>query len=296
MRNNIFNNIYRSKEFNDINNIPKFPYIIDIELTNNCNLNCIMCYRNIMKRDRGYIEEDIFNKVIDECSNYDVGIRFIRWGEPFLHPRIVEFCRRVKYTENPLHITTNGLLLNTSLMKNIVNIGVDSIIFSMQGSTKEEYERMRNNNKYDTLISNVDKLIEIRGDKEKPYIHISSTMTGKDNKEDIEKFKNYWDNKVDSVGVGITNMSRFNKEDIQKKIHKPCKEVYQRLNVDWDGTISACCEDYDRLLSIGNIRNNTLYNCWNNNSLLNSYRCILNNRKFSSLTLCKDCYHAYEHF
>lgn len=68
--------------------VNEFPKCLHIELTNACNLKCIMCPRRDMKRDVGYMNFELFKKIIDESSgNVDfICLNFM--GEPFLHKKI----------------------------------------------------------------------------------------------------------------------------------------------------------------------------------------------------------------
>ena len=98
-RENPFNKIYRDEKFSNIlqnkENLPDFPYFIDIELTNHCNLQCVFCGQQAMYRHKGFMSEELLKKIADECSQFNTPIRFIRWGEPFLHPKIIEFCEYI---------------------------------------------------------------------------------------------------------------------------------------------------------------------------------------------------------
>jgi len=210
-RKNPFEKIYRGEKFNSVLKNRKkpvpFPFLIDIELTNHCNLNCLFCGQQTMKREKGFMSEEIFKKAIDECAKHKTPIRLIRWGEPFLHPEIIDFVKYAKSKGVFVHITNNGQAMRDEHMPGVVDF-VDSLIFSFQGATKKEYEIMRNNNRYDNLKSRILKLVKLRGEKEKPYIHISSTMTNEPKKE-IDKFVKYWSSIVDSVGIGKTNLSKL---------------------------------------------------------------------------------------
>jgi len=293
MRKNPFRNIYDSKKFKDIlkhKNIPEFPFIVDIELTNRCNLKCKMCARNIMTRKTGFMLEETFDRVLEECTEYNIPIRFIRWGEPFLHPRILTFSDKVKDAGIPLHITTNGLLLKEQHIHHLIDIGLDSIIFSMQGATKREYNKIRGG-KYQLLSNNIKKLVELRGENDKPFIHITCTVSDYEKNKNIKKFKGYWSNIVDLVTIGRTNWSRINNSSGE---YANCKEPWQKLSVDWDGKVTCCCGDYDNLLTIGNINKESLWNIWNYNLMLDGIRALLSNNMNRSLTLCKNCYLAYE--
>ncbi len=315
-RKNIFRNVYDNEQFKNIlnnkNNLPEFPFLIDVELTNCCNLSCIFCGQQAMTRKKGLMSWESFEKIVEECAKYNTPIRLIRWGEPFLHQDIIEYCEYVKSKGLPLHITNNGQAITESQMKALVDIGLDSLVFSFQGATKEQYEIMRNNNNYDLLKSNVLKMVEIRGEKEKPFIHVSSTVTD-ESKDEIHEFIQYWGNIVDSVGIGKTNLSNLSPDQIKKfevvdkleelkkqetirKEYRPCTEIYQKLSVDWDGKISCCCGDYDNFMTIGSIQDTSLYDIWNNSEELHGYRVLLNNLRHKSLQLCSKCYATYDDF
>lgn len=283
IRKNPFQKIYDSKQY--ASHDSPMPMIIDIELTNHCNLMCKMCDRNRMTRLRGFMPESIYTKVVDECQKYKIPMRFIGWGEPFLHPKIIDYLEYAKPL--PLHITNNGQIITERNMRDLVRIGLDSIIFSFQGATKEGYEAMRGTD-YDKLVSNILKLVEIRGDKEKPFIHVSSTMTN-ESRDEVSAFVNYWQNHVDSVGFGKTNLH----EPRQFTNYRPCSEVWHKLTVKWDGQVSACCGDYDNQLVVGNMKDYTLKEIWEGEEL-RAIRVLLSNNRFRNLTLCKDCFHAYD--
>ncbi|NPV27614.1 MAG: radical SAM protein [Firmicutes bacterium] len=137
-RENPFRAVYDSEAFRNVlhykDNLPSFPFLIDIELTNICNLRCIFCGQQAMTRPKGYMEWGLFKKIVDECSSlYETPIRMIRWGEPFLHPGIIDFCRYVKEKGLLLHITTNGLALNKRRENKKpcrVRVGFDNFFFS----------------------------------------------------------------------------------------------------------------------------------------------------------------------
>lgn len=301
MRYNPFRDIYDNPLYKGFN-ANRLPDIVDIELTNHCNLNCKMCFRQKMTRLKGFMAKRDFETVAIECASYGIPIRLIGWGEPFLHPGIIEFCELAKnlYGLNPktlkstpliVHITNNGQIITEKQMEKIVEIGVDSIIFSFQGASEKGYEDIRKGASYKKIHDNILKLVEIRGNKEKPFIHISSTMTN-ESKEEVGKFLDYWDKIVDSVGFGITQPL----ETKGYKIYRPCTEVFHKLTVKWDGQVSACCGDYDNLLVVGSIHKDTLFDIWNNSSSLKAIRTLLLNKKFRTLSLCKDCMTAYDDF
>jgi len=134
---NPFQKIYQSDEFKGVltHKPAKFPYIVDIELTNHCNLHCVFCGQRTMTRHKGFMSKELFEKVVNECAKHKTPIRLIRWGEPFLHPEIMKFCEYAKSKGVPVHITTNGTLIKDKIPE--ICQFVDSIIFSFQRDTNK---------------------------------------------------------------------------------------------------------------------------------------------------------------
>ncbi len=310
-RKNIFRTVYDNPHFKNVlkeeDSLPKFPFLVDIEITNHCNLKCVFCGQRLMTREKGYISEELFKKAVDECDRYGTPVRLIRWGESFLHPQIMSFISYVK-TEKaiPLHVTTNGLCLNEAISRQLVELKLDSIIFSLQGATPKEYGIMRNNNRYEELKVNILKLVQIRGDKEQPYIQISTTVMDESENE-IEDFVNYWGSIVDFISLGKTNLAyirqlqdpqdeaikgieKLKTRETIEKVYLPCKEVYQKLSVNYDGTVSACCADFDNTMVVGDLKSANLEEIWNGSPSLKAFRLLLDKMQHSSLTLCKLCY------
>jgi len=303
-RNNPFRKIYESSKYKSFNE-GAFPDIVDVELTNNCNLQCKMCNRSRMTRVKGFMPKEIFERVADECVAHGTPIRLIGWGEPFLHPSIIDFCKYYKShifqgvykkelgleEESPLlHITNNGHIIKEDQMKDLVEIGLDSIIFSFQGAGKKGYEEMRVGASYDKIRENILKLVEIRGENEKPFIQITSTMTD-ESQEEINQFVEYWKEIVDYVGIGKTKFPL--KEGEKMAEYKPCTEVFHKLTVKWDGRISACCGDFNNTLTVDHVgEDDNLSRAWHGQQI-NAIRTLLINHNFRALTLCKECDHAY---
>src|SRR3990167_10235450 len=93
-----------------------FPNSIDIELTNACNLNCIMCPRTTsMQRPIGMMDFDLFQKIVDEAVKYGTKAFSLHvFGESLLYPKIFEAISYIKNKDKNISITlsTNGTLLN----------------------------------------------------------------------------------------------------------------------------------------------------------------------------------------
>lgn len=90
--------------------IEKFPTRVAIELTPLCNLSCDMCPRHIIDKNSGFIEFELYKKLIDEIKEFSpntIVLPFWR-GESLLHKEFVKFSEYALEKEIRLHISTNG--------------------------------------------------------------------------------------------------------------------------------------------------------------------------------------------
>ncbi|MTK11391.1 MAG: radical SAM protein [Clostridiaceae bacterium] len=258
------------------NNLPQFPRYIDIELTNYCNYRCLMCPvgTGTMKREQGFMSNETYNKIVDQIKDYKTPLRFIRWGEPTLHKSFIEYIKKAKELGIMCHFNTNGTLFSEEDMKQLVEIELDSIKFSFQGVDEKSYSEMRNSNYFNTLLDKIKMIYKVRGDKQYPYIHVASTITY-ETKDQVENFKKDIQNYCDLVTIGRTileyiDINKVNlndneksmltklkaKESVIKKHPNCCPEVFDKLSINWNGDVTACCGDYDNKMIFGNIIEN----------------------------------------
>lgn len=235
------------------------------------------------------------------------GIRLIRWGEPTLHPQFIDIIKKFKDTGKKVHFNTNGILLTQEQMKKIVEYGIDSIKFSFQGVNRHTYEEMRYGSSWDKIMGNVRMFYDIRGVKEAPYISISTTTTYEAD-EQIELFKKEMEPYCDSCSVGRTKLSHLEvekmglseeskreflqllqKETLEKVHLHSCPEVFSKLSINWDGTVTACMQDYDNFMIIGNIWNNTLTEIFHCEQMEKIRESILLER-YDEMEPCKNCF------
>ena len=285
----------------------EFPICIDVELTNCCNLKCYMCPTGIGSsiREKGYMSDKTYYKLLRDISGHQVGLRFIRWGEPTLHPKMCKYIKAAKKEGHLCHINTNGVTIN-KLIDDILEAGLDSVKFSFQGVNEESYERIRQGGNFKNVIANIKDLYNARINNS-PYIQVSTTTTS-ESEEEIKKFKESIAPYCDMINVGATilqyldidrsDMNEKQKELFQKikseqrvvyKRPAHCSEVYGKLSVDWDGKISACCTDYDRELIIGDLADNTISEIFMCNKI-DTYRKILSRKAFSEVAKCSKCF------
>ena len=286
------------------------PTYIDIELTNLCNFSCRFCPTGTrsMQRIKGYMPEEVIDAIVENVQRFAIpGVRFIRWGEPTIHPDFIDYVRKVKETGTLVHVNTNGSKLDEDSIKALIDMRLDSIKFSFQGADEGTYSEMRKGGDYNKLLGTIRKFSELRGELEYPYIQISTTLTG-ETVEQIEDFKKDVEGLCDYYNIGYTLLTHLNiekmdideveKEQIrqlqekEKSNHKyieVCSEAFDKLSVNWNGDVTLCCADYDNFMIVGNILDNNLRQLFNSKAADN-YRKIIASKQYGRIKCCSICY------
>lgn len=293
--------------------LPDFPRIIELEITNHCNFQCVMCKtgNGQAKRHRGYMSEEIYQKLIDELADMGgwTAIKFVGQGEPTMHPLFLAWVRKAKEKGIVCHLTSNGSMMNEQFMSELIETGIDSVKFSFQGVIREGYKLLRIRDDFEELLEKIRKLYERRGEREYPFITIGTSVL-RESQEEITAFQRRCESICDKTEIGITTLEYIDLElindvgrrDEMKAIKREqkeclrryqcCHQIFDVLTLHWNGNICACCADNDEVMVLGNIKDMSLKECWDCEKE-KGYRQILAERRYEELPLCRDCYDIY---
>jgi tungsten cofactor oxidoreducase radical SAM maturase len=115
-----------------------------IEITSKCNLNCKMCFRRFWHDKVMEMPFNSYLKILDQLKEFhNLEMVYLGGiGEPFVHSQIIEIIRRTKDLGVRVEFETNGTLLNR-YAEDIVRLGVDNIIVSIDAPNPKVYEDIR---------------------------------------------------------------------------------------------------------------------------------------------------------
>ncbi len=242
----------------------KFPSVIEIELTNDCNLGCPHCARSIMTRKVGYMDYDLVTRIADQISEHPYTfLRMVGLGESALHPDIKAILSYLKAKKIKSEMVTNGQLLEVMSPEEVVDSGLDFLGISIDGFDTKSYDLRRPGGDYERLKANVMKLWDTRQkmNKKKPMIKIRHVIYPKDSQEDVDTYRNFWFNYADMVG--------FNKYTPTKKGHfgepyNRCRHIKYEIKINWNGDVPLCrfqCNIQDEDI-IGNLHDKLIKDVW----------------------------------
>jgi MoaA/NifB/PqqE/SkfB family radical SAM enzyme len=128
------------------------PEVLHIDLTNQCNFNCLACWcRSPLLADKAMPEWekklslplDVIKSVFDDLSQIG-GLRQVKivgGGEPFMHPGILQIIRYIKNKDKDIQIdiNTNCSLVDKETAGRLLELEVDSLTVSLWAGTPEVY-------------------------------------------------------------------------------------------------------------------------------------------------------------
>jgi len=294
--------IYQSELYKNIwaHEVQPFPLMLDIEITNACDLECVMCARTVlMKRPVGFMEFELFKDIIAQSkANGCRTMRFNGQGEPLLHKQFFRMIEHAKSEGFVIHATSNGMRLTEERARAMVLSELDRVKFSFQGITKAEFERMRKGGNYDVLEENIKRLVALRIalGRENPWVQIGTTILD-ESEEAVSQFMRHWLETVDGAYYGKTIMIRAKGSEAEKALtprdtSKPrdtlCWEVRTKMTIFWNGDVTTCCTDYEGFLKIGSLRDTSLKEIWDGEAMRHIRETLSSNEK-EKLPLCRDC-------
>ena len=275
------------------------PIRLWIEPTNICNLRCVMCLNKSLK-EKGYMDFEVYKKIIDEAKDFVFDVNLFHRGESMLHPRIYDMISYAHKNGIYTRLFTNATQLDEKNAKKIIDTGLDFISFSFDGYTKEEYEKIRVGSDFDKTIANITNFLKLKKSKRnKPYVMFESIEFSNEDK-DLKTKKSDFKNRLKNLPLNkFAVRSPHNwGGDYNIEINKnpknflPCTFLWYALTILYDGSVLPCPQDFFGELELGNIKNDSIRNIWNNDKLIN-LRKSMSNKEFKKLKPCNDCDRLY---
>lgn len=278
-----------------------FPEIVHIENTNACNAKCIICARDSMKRRVGFMDFNLFKRIIDECSNNKElkKVHLHGFGEPLMDERLLD---RIQYTKQKgikeIYFVTNGSLLTKEYSKALLEADIDAIKFSVYGNSPQTFEAIHKGLKYQVVEKNIRDFFEIRKkmNRLKPRVKIQF-LEHEINTHEKAAFFNKWSSIisrncgdiVEEVPIHNWIYSRYYQDFLPiASAKKSCGIPFISFQILWNGNVTACCYDFDGKMKFGNVRNMTISDIWNG-AQFRKFRTHHRRSEYKKLNICNIC-------
>ncbi len=270
--------------------VSDFPINLDIEITDRCNLRCTFCDKLplLAKNQIGDMDFKLYKKIVDEGGEKGLcAVKLSYRGEPLLHKQVVEM---VAYAKKggilDIYFNTNAMLLTNEVSLKLMEAGLDRISISVEGTDPVKFERERRGAKFYRIMRNVDALLELREQKGYCYPKVR-IQTVRFPGLDLDEYRKFWQSHCDEVAA-IDYKEAVNRDTHLIDENWACPQLWQRMTIEWDGTIMPCNNDDFRFLSPGNVKGMSIEDCWHD-PVVEKARNLHKQGKSHLLKSCNGC-------
>ena len=285
------------------------PKSVKIELTSQCNYRCGFCAHRLRLKDRGQMDRGFYERIVKEMADSGVeelGVFYI--GESFMCDWLadaIEYAKSVgiKY----VFLTTNGSLATPDAVDKCMRAGLDSLKFSMNNATPEQFKAITGvNTKWlDRSIENLKAARLIRdANHYKCGIYASSIQYDGEQQELMEKLveeikpfvdEHYWlplysmgslaADREKELGYRPTAGNQGRLEALRDPL--PCWSAFTEGHITREGKLSACCFDAGDLWEMADLNKVSFMEGWNSPAFQTLRAAHL--RKDVTGTPCEQC-------
>lgn len=256
------------------------------------------------------LEQDFFQKTIDEISKNLIYLTFYFQGEPYLHKNFLEMVSYAKNKKIYTATSTNAHYLTDAMSKKTIESGLDRLIISIDGTTQETYESYRVGGQLDKVIEGAKNIVKWKKElkAKTPYI-IFQFLVVKPNEHQIDELKllakeigvdevilktaQVYDYKNGNELIPENEQySRYKKNSdgtysIKNSLENSCWKLWHSCVITWDGKVVPCCFDKDAQHQLGNLQTHSFSQIWNNELYKNFRVKLVKGRK--EIDICTNC-------
>ncbi len=241
------------------------PSYLELELTGQCSLDCIFCYRKTLGREHGQMEIAVFRKVLEGMREFGLPYHICCGGsgEPLMHPELYEMMD-LALSEKDVQgvvIETNGIFADANFAQYVAGkSGKARVIVNLNAVDAQTYRALHGGDHYDAVVANIERLRGVVNEPDALYVQI---MKINETEKFLDKYYDIWEAKgvpiilqKQNTYLGRIQDRRYS--DLSPLERIPCWHLQRDMYVLFDGTVSFCKQDVDGAVPRGNVNNSTM--------------------------------------
>lgn len=288
------------------------PISISVEPTTACNLGCPECPSGLKQfsRHTGNMKPELFELMLRQFKRSVAYINFYFQGEPYINPNFLGLVTKASKAGIYTSTSTNAHFITSDVAKRTIESGLDRMIISIDGTTQETYEQYRVNGQLENVLEGTRNMVHWKQklNSRTPHL-IFQFLVVKPNEHQVSEVQKLAAQMgVDEVRLKTAQVydyengnpliptnetySRYKqgvdgKWRIKNKLLNQCWRMWSGCVVTWDGVVVPCCFDKDATHQMGDLKQHTLKQVWNNARYQAFRKSIVNSR--SEIDICTNC-------
>jgi radical SAM protein with 4Fe4S-binding SPASM domain len=289
------------------------PMSISFEPTTSCNLRCPECPSGLREftRPRGMLQKDFFKQTIDDIYKDILYLIFYFQGEPYLNKNFLEMVKYASSKGIYTATSTNAHYLTDEMARKTIESGLDRLIISIDGTTQEVYQQYRRGGQLNKVIEGAKNVVKWKKElkSKTPFIFFQFLVV-KPNEHQIEEIKKLgaeigvdevrfktaqvydYANDPNNLIPENEKFSRYKKNKqgghiAKNKLANHCWKLWQANVITWDGMVVPCCFDKDAAHRLGNLKDQSFREIWQNDKYRQFRKELMSSRK--NIDICANC-------
>jgi len=241
-----------------------FPPQLVIENTSQCDQQCIHCSHKELQRPKKRMDRALWNKIVEEVAREapETEIWPTFYGEALVMGD--EIWDRIDYAAkvgcSNIVLNSNGGLLNRqNHIERILKSPLKRFIISIDGFSKETYEKIRYLGEWERTYGGVEELLRQKAASGNVYpLIICQFSLMEENEAEVEDFRKFWQERGAEVKVRpklewtATGSIRSSRIDHETSFRIACPWGNNTMAIHQDGSVVACAVDYEGRVNAGN--------------------------------------------
>ena len=256
------------------------------------------------------LDKDFFRKTIDEIEKDLLYLIFYFQGEPYLNKSFLELVKYASSKGIYTATSTNAHYLDDENARKTVESGLDRLIISIDGTTQETYESYRIGGQLEKVIEGAKNVVKWKKELRSKTPHvIFQFLVVKPNEHQVaDVYRLAKEIGVDEVGLKTAQVydyehgspfipendkySRYALQEdgtykIKNRLLNHCWKLWHSCVITWDGIVVPCCFDKDAWYKMGDLKEQTFYDLWNNDIYKKFRADVLRSR--TEIEMCRNC-------
>ena len=253
---------------------PGLPPTVVIANTHSCNHFCRMCIREAVAFDGPNIEVRLFRKLIDEGASYFRYISLDGPGETIMNPEAFAMIRYAKSRGIRMVFSTNATLMSADVVESIFDSGLDHIIFSLNGTSREVYASVHGVAAYDEAVANIRRFLDRKRARRASTMVTLQMVCLQQTLHQVNEFYRMWRNVsgVNSVRVkkDVMAIERVEPGELTPRARRrnACARLwYGPVYIETNGDVYPTPGVLYKAPPVGNVWQKPLAEIWNNEKM-----------------------------
>jgi len=145
-----------------------YPFKIEVEHSTICDKRCIICEHTYWTEKSERYDFEKFKMVIDQFPNLK-WINITGEGSSFLNPDFIKMLEYLSLKDVSINFVDEFDFIDEEKARKLINLRVNCIWVSMDGATKETYEKIKVGCDFDKAISNIKRMLELKKELGSPF-------------------------------------------------------------------------------------------------------------------------------